>query len=124
MYLLHFLNNPSFLKGINVIEDVDSASFTLLSKDNQVTTINLRSVSKGSIQSPTLWSPFKNTLANKHKDFYWYEYNAETKAIYFNYNTCRMMENLSFDKFNQTLFATIDSYKPERIIVDLRENSG
>ena len=124
VYLLHFLNNPSFLKGINVIEDVDSASFTLLSKDNQVITINLRSVSKGSIQSSPLWSPFKNTFANKHKDFYWYEYNAETKAIYFNYNTCRIQENLSFDKFNQTLFATIDSHKPERIIVDLRENSG
>ncbi|WAC40146.1 hypothetical protein [Pedobacter sp. SL55] len=28
VYLLHFLNNPSFLKGINVIENVDSASFT------------------------------------------------------------------------------------------------
>jgi hypothetical protein len=124
VYLLHFLNNPSFLKGINVIENVDSASFTVLSKGNQVTTVNLRSVAKGAFQSPPLCTPFKNAFANKHKDFYWYEYNAETKAIYFNYNTCRMQENLSFDKFNQTLFATIDSYKPERIIVDLRGNSG
>lgn len=55
---------------------------------------------------------------------YWYAYDEAGKIIYFNFVRCIDDENHPFPQFNTELFSKIDSLRPNKIIVDLRFNSG
>ena len=59
---------------------------------------------------------------------YWYEYLADSHALYIQYNRCRNNPRKSFRAFSQELFRFVDGLQPpqqvERIIIDLRSNSG
>lgn len=55
---------------------------------------------------------------------YWYEYIAESRALYVQYNRCREDPKLSFSDFAGQLFSFADAHPVERVVVDLRFNSG
>jgi|SRR5579864_2287063 len=60
--------------------------------------------------------------------WYWYEYLADSRSLYIQYNRCRNDPKKSFKAFTQELFRFVDDLrnpkKIERVIVDLRFNSG
>jgi hypothetical protein len=56
--------------------------------------------------------------------YYWYEYLAESKALYIQYDRCQNQEGAPFAGFARELFAFADSHPVERVIVDLRFNGG
>ena len=64
---------------------------------------------------------------NPH-EWYWYEYLADPHLLYIQYNRCRDNPKKSFKHFTQELFRFVDgrkrSRKVERVIVDLRFNTG
>lgn len=57
-------------------------------------------------------------------EYYWYEYLRDKKTMYFQYNVCADMEEQTFKSFNEEMFKVIDQKKIERLVVDLRNNSG
>ena len=62
-------------------------------------------------------------LGNFEK-YYDYKYLQENKTLYFEYNVCADMDEMKFKDFNDALFKTIEDNDVEKIIVDLRGNSG
>jgi hypothetical protein len=60
--------------------------------------------------------------------WYWYEYLADSRSLYIQYNRCRNDPKKSFKAFTRELFKFVDDLHTaegiERVIVDLRFNSG
>jgi hypothetical protein len=56
--------------------------------------------------------------------YYWYEYLADSGALYIQYNLCENDPRLSFRDFAGGLFAFADSHRVERVVIDLRFNPG
>lgn len=68
-------------------------------------------------------------LYRKHPNvWYWYEYLPDMQTIYIQYNRCRNDSQKSFKDFTKGLLRFVDGLRPpqkiERVIVDLRFNSG
>ena len=64
-------------------------------------------------------------LARKHPEAaYWYEYLPDEQAFYIQYNKCINETNLPFAVFARALFSLADARPIQRVIVDLRFNSG
>ncbi|MGA3066379.1 MAG: hypothetical protein ABSF29_05975 [Tepidisphaeraceae bacterium] len=65
------------------------------------------------------------TLHSKHPfSYYWYDYLADSRAIYIQYNVCREDPRIGFEDFTKGLFAFADAHPVDRVIVDLRYNNG
>ena len=112
---LNFINNPKVLKGLNITKSDSGAKFIL---DNQEFLI--------SATNKENFAQTKNTqlLRLKHKDNYWYEFIDINKTMYFNYQDCTEQIGKTFETFNNELFNAIENQKPEKLIIDLRNNSG
>ncbi len=124
IYQQQFLNNPSFLKGLGVLESDKNAVFTLEDPQHKTYNVTLNAVSKDSLKLSTA-GQYSNILAYSHHNRnYWYAYDETRKIIYFNFVHCIDDENNPFPQFNTELFSKIDSLRPNKIILDLRFNSG
>jgi hypothetical protein len=58
------------------------------------------------------------------EDNYWFEYLEATRTLYFQFNRCAEMEGLPFKAFNKEMFVFVDAHPVERLVVDMRDNSG
>src|SRR5262249_44153990 len=56
--------------------------------------------------------------------YYWYEYLPDSKALYIQYNRCQSDPKLAIKDFARDLFALADSRPIDRVVIDLRFNSG
>ncbi|WP_293943811.1 MULTISPECIES: hypothetical protein [unclassified Sphingobacterium] len=123
-HLLHFINNPAFLKGLGIIDSDKEAEFTFVGDNNKISKIKLTSLKGNDIKKLNLADGPVNLLSKKKKGNYWLEYDTEHKILYFNYNKCREESALPFDQFNNELFTLIDAERPDKIVLDLRYNNG
>lgn len=123
-HLLHYINNPAFLKGLGILNSDEEAEFTLIDQDNKQVKIKLNAIEGKSLANVKLALGTNALLSQQKKGNYWFNYDAGKKLMYFNYTKCREEEGNPFSKFNEELFAAINQYKPEKIVLDLRYNSG
>jgi hypothetical protein len=121
---LYYLNNPVLLKGLDLSTDNGSAEFTFRKADGQLQKINLKAVAGNNTTKLNLLRSGKNLLSQQQKSNYWFTYDEAQQTLYFNYNKCREEENKPFNSFNDELFAAIEQYKPKKLVLDLRYNSG
>lgn len=63
-------------------------------------------------------------MLGNYEKYYDYKYLEENKALYFEYNACVDMDGIKFEDFNDIMFKDIEANEIEKIIVDLRGNSG
>ena len=56
--------------------------------------------------------------------YYWYECLPDARALYIQYNRCQIDPKLPFKDFARDLFAFAYSHPVQRVVVDLRFNSG
>ena len=63
-------------------------------------------------------------MIGKYDKYYDYEYLPDSKSFYFEYNVCADMENRKFADFNKEMFGAIEKNHIDKIIIDLRNNSG
>ena len=68
--------------------------------------------------------PISNLLRYSNNDNYWYKLINNSKILYFNYQDCAEQDGKIFEIFNNQLFNAIEIQKPEKLIIDLRNNSG
>ena len=115
IYFLRFVNNPDFLKGLNITSSLTNANFTIGSKSENLPATALKSYKP--ISDHTL-------LRTKKQDKYWYELIDNGQTLYFNYQDCAEQKDYPFEQFDGELFNIIAAQKPKKIIVDLRNNSG
>lgn len=124
IYRQQFLNNPTFLKGLRVLDSDKSAVFTLENSRHEILNITLNAANKDSVKL-ALASQYHTLLPYKQGDKdYWYEYDAARKIIYFNFQHCIDDDNQPFPQFASELFSKIESTHPDKIVIDLRFNSG
>lgn len=65
-----------------------------------------------------------NAMVGKFDKYYDYKYYPDQKAVCLSYNVCMDMEELTFKAFNDEMFEVIEDNKVEKIIIDLRSNTG
>lgn len=114
IYFQNFINNPRVLNGLKIIDSLTNANFIL----------NQQKYLISSVQKHNFHEPFSKLLRYRNNDKYWYEIIDDGNIIYFNYQDCSEQDNKPFTVFNDELFRDIDKHQPEKIILDLRNNSG
>ncbi|MDR2126623.1 MAG: hypothetical protein LBP63_07325 [Prevotellaceae bacterium] len=118
--LLHYLNNASILRGLGILNSENEITYTLQNSDSNIVKIKF-DIASNNINHSMI-------KANQHlqtsKNNYWYEYDSVRNEIYFSYSSCQNNEHYPFAKFNADLFGIIKKNKPEKIILDLRNNGG
>ncbi len=122
--LLHYLNNPILLNGLELLDSDSTATFTLGNGSNRLRNISLKPVAGRNAAMLNLARSGESLLSHKKKSNYWFDYNAGQKTLYFNYSQCREHQQYPFSKFSAELFTVIEQQKPEKLILDLRYNGG
>ncbi|GGG93224.1 S41 family peptidase [Pedobacter zeae] len=122
--LLQHLNNPVLLNGLALISNDSTATFTLSNAAGQVQNIKLKAVAGKDATKLNLAQSGNNLLSHQKNSNYWFDYQADTKILYFNYSDCSEHASYPFAKFAEELFTVIDKQKPNKIILDLRSNGG
>ncbi len=122
--LLHYLNNPVLLNGLELIGSDSTATFTLSNSVGVAQKIELKPVTSRNASTLNLARSGGSLLSHKKMSNYWFDYHADKKVLYFNYSQCREHQQYPFAKFSEELFAVIDQQMPEKIILDLRYNGG
>ena len=121
---LHFINNPVILKGLGITGSTDETAFDLTGPTGKTIKRIIRSVAGEDAGSLPLAEVKNGLLSQKSKENYWYTYDRGSGTLYFNYNRCQEQDTHPFSAFNDELFAKIVENKPQRLVVDLRDNSG
>lgn len=115
VYFQHFVNNPRVLKGLDITQSDSAAGFILDDEKYPVS-----SVPKEKFSS----KPASKLLRYSNNDNYWYTLTGNGKVLYFNYQVCAEQDNKPFEAFSNELWTFIEKEKPQKIIIDLRNNSG
>lgn len=123
-----FLARPDILKGLHIIEDEDSAIFTLENNDGSDIELDVKSVipEEGTINTDDNYDE-SNPLYRQHSDLnYWYKYLDNDKLLYFKYNSCTDHDKKvgDLDSVIDEMNEYIDQNKVDKVVIDIRDNSG
>ena len=121
-----YLNKLGLLREIGAVDAENSVTLTLAKPGGEPFSLAVkpREPDQKDISAfDELHMPV--ALARKHRvSYYWYEYLADSRALYIQYNRCASDPKQSMSDFARDLFAFADAYAVERAIVDLRFNGG
>jgi hypothetical protein len=123
-----YLVVPEILHAAGVIDDMETAVWTLGTNDGE-TTIDTKPLSHPAGAS---WKTARELAGGEaalyfrqREAHYWYEYLADSRTLYVKYNKCKNQPGQkSIKRFARELFAFADSRPVERFVVDLRHNTG
>lgn len=113
VYLTRMLANPTILNGIGISRSDLKTDFILAGKRH---TCYPDEPQRAKIQAPL--------LRYSNNDNYWYSLIDNQQTLYFNYQNCSEQVGKPFEAFSQQLFQEVETGRPKRIIIDLRNNSG
>ncbi|MBD0333780.1 MAG: hypothetical protein ICV66_14130, partial [Chitinophagaceae bacterium] len=103
--------------------------FTLLLPDNSIKTKKLSSYGREAAGNRPLgfyddvMKAVPLTRKNRHLNI-WFDYLPEQKAVYMRYRNVSNNDDETTVVFTKKLFSFIDSAKAQKLIVDLRDNTG
>lgn len=117
-----YLQAPVFMYGLGIIKDETKAVFTV-EKDGKIQEFTVSSLEYGKT-ADFVNKKTEDVLNGYYDKYYDYKYMPDSKALYFQYNVCADMENRKFADFNKEMFQVIEKNKVEKLIIDLRNNSG
>jgi hypothetical protein len=122
----NYLSKMAVLHQIGAVEPDNSVKFTLAKPGGEPFTLAIapREADRKDVSAfDELHVPA--ALYRKHPgSYYWYEYLADSGALYIQYNRCENDPKQSFGDFTRDLFAAVDKHAVTRAIVDLRFNGG
>ncbi len=125
LIVVSLLVHPDVLHGLGILPSADAARLELQDPIGAVETFELPALTEG---EPLEWAP---ALADPVPEYrkqrdrcYWFDYWADSRTLYFEYNSCAEMPGKPFAEFCNELFAVADEKQPERLVVDLRANGG
>ncbi len=124
-----FLLSPELLHYLGVVGDMEAATFTFESVDGKRFALTVQPVSEAEygdyFGNPNSDELGKGLYYRRQADeYYWFEYWEESRTVYVRYGACAQMEKLSFQAFNEQLFAFIDGHAVQRLVLDMRDNGG
>lgn len=114
------------LYGLGLIEDMENARFVIEQKGEQIA-VDLKPVSydatwqaidaRDNSAPPPLW--LKDPQNN-----YWFEYLADSKTVYVQYNSVADKKDETIAAFAKRLFAFAEANPVDRLVLDIRRNGG
>lgn len=117
-----YLQSPVYMYGLGIIKNENEAVFTVR-KDGEVQDFTVSAFKYGK-SADFVNKKTEDVLVGKYDKYYRYEYLPVHKALYFEYNVCADMADQKFEDFNKEIFGTIEGNGVEKVIIDLRNNSG
>lgn len=118
------------LYGLEVTDDMDILDFTFETFQGNDKTITVKALpiseareklNKINEEKDKTKPPF---YRRKNSCYYWYKYIIEYDAVYFNYGLCKDNTDKDVRTFTEELIKFINSRTPEKLVIDLRNNSG
>ncbi|MCC7449548.1 MAG: hypothetical protein IT324_19160 [Anaerolineae bacterium] len=122
-----YMVTPEILYGLGVVPTMDNALFEFQNTQGERFSLNLTPVGYDDRSMISIYNGLNvpRPLSEQNRAaYYWYQYLADTRAVYVQYNVCDNMKDKPFDQFARELFAFIDSHPIDRLIIDLRYNGG
>lgn len=120
--LPNYLQAPVYMYGLGIIKDETKSVFTV-QKDGTEQTYTVTSLKYGE-NADFVNKKSEDVLIGYYDKYYDYKYLNDQKALYFQYNVCADMDSYKFADFNNKMFDVIEKNNVDKIIVDLRNNSG
>jgi len=121
-----YFRNVEILKHVGAIGEDGRIKLTLAKPEGETFTL-VTGPAGPDMKQVSMFDalPIPATLYRKHRDsYYWYEYLADSRALYIQYNKCANDPKLSFKDFAADLFNFADTHRVDRVIIDLRFNGG
>jgi len=119
---------PEVLQALGFIPSANSASFTLQDIYGKVFTLDIAAVpltaSLNYVLNPDPAQGFLPLYRINTSQNYWFQYLDNIKTLYFAYNQAAEMPGVPFASFAQQLQAVFSSQRIDRLVVDLRNNTG
>src|SRR5262245_9702 len=134
------LTTPEILHAVGLIDDMERASF-VVEREGKTETLELKPV-EGPRPSNDNWalgqrfsrlpdwvdardpsSPVPLWL-RRPEDYFWFEYLDDSKTAYVQYNDVSDKTGETVAAFSKRLFAFVESHPVERLVLDLRWNTG
>lgn len=125
----NYLMLTELLETLEIIENSEQVPLTLEFQDGSVKVVNVNPVPRNvQIDWQYITDKPQLPLFIRHRNQqYWFEYLPEDLSIYLQFNSADIgsgaQEN-AFVRFTDSLVELITKKKPERLIIDLRWNSG
>ncbi|MBT8229457.1 MAG: hypothetical protein KJO50_04305 [Bacteroidia bacterium] len=126
-----FLVVPDILKYLGAIESTSEATLTLVDNSGQEIEKKVQSVTQNTYGDGP-WKTYNDLngisplLRDKNNDRnYWYEYLKDQNTIYLCLNRMNNQKGqASIKKTVSKLFEDIDQIKPQKLVIDIRRNTG
>jgi len=120
-----YMQMVSVLRQAGAADSNDKVVLTLAKPGGEPFTLSVPAGAAGKRVSMFEGLNIPLPLYRKQPDsFYWYEYLADSQALYIQYNRCKNDPKLAFKEFARNLFAFADSHPVKRVVLDLRLNPG
>jgi tetratricopeptide (TPR) repeat protein len=124
----NLMKRPSVLNGLGLIPATDKMQITLRDGEGKTRSATLLEDKSG---QTTNWltarqnskTPEPLYLKNR-RAAYWFEYLPESKTVFFQYNAVQNDVNNPLPQFCDKLFKFINENDVEKLVIDMRWNSG
>lgn len=104
--------------------DSEEITYTFTSSEITVKPLSYEDINNTQfISQSNLINDFPISNQNAY-DMYWFKYMEVENIVYVKYNSCRNMKGYPFKDFTKDVFEVIDKNNPDKLIIDLRDNSG
>lgn len=124
-YIGSYLHLPGLLFGLGISKSADETKYIFNKSGIQIE----RTIGKLSPEEEdqTVFKSVPTTEAYFQKNrelYYWFEHVPSKNLVYFQYNRIGNMDSESSTAFANRLWATVDSVKVDKFVLDLRYNGG
>lgn len=114
------LTKGAKLHGLGIIADRNTAQYTLLGDDGKEFTVQVHARPAGQPDSELIQASKEQPLSRRRRgESFWCTYLTESKTVYCN---VRLMRDLK--KPGRQMLELIEQSKPEKLVIDLRQNPG
>jgi hypothetical protein len=120
--LPNYLQAPVYMYGLGIVKNESEAVFTV-QIDGEEKDFTVSALENGE-NADFVNEKTEDVLIGAYEKYYTYEYMPDYKALYFEYNVCADMDNIKFIDFNKEMFNFIEENNLDKVIIDLRNNSG
>ncbi len=121
----HYLTGQQVLQALGVLPAGVTSQLTFQKRDGSQFTVSMTGAPPATLASYFDQTPgFLQDYLQSTDLNYWYSYLPSTRTMYFKYNLCRDMVNLTFAAFAQNLLAAMDQSPINTFVMDLRGNAG
>ncbi|WP_310831044.1 hypothetical protein [Paenibacillus pedocola] len=121
-----YIIRPSILHGLGAIEDKSKISLTFRQEDGTDIKKTVQPVSQNDSTLLNLISPYKDTLLSSinSKRIYSFTNLSAEQTLYVAYNSCAEDSEYPVKRFVQDIKTSLKTSPVQKVIVDLRANSG